>query len=91
MTEFSATGLSHQFEPLRNPWNQEQSTGGSSSGSGAATAAFLCGTALWGRTPAVRCAFRPPGAAWRVSVPSGEGSAATESCPASAPWTPSAH
>lgn len=46
MTEFATTGLSHQFEPPRNPWDQTRSTGGSSSGSGAATAAFLCGSAL---------------------------------------------
>jgi len=46
MTEFATTGLSHQFDPPRNPWDQERSTGGSSSGSGAATAAFLCAAAL---------------------------------------------
>jgi len=46
MTEFATTGLSHQFDPPRNPWDLARSTGGSSSGSGAATAAFLCGSAL---------------------------------------------
>ena len=46
MTEFATSGLSHQFEPPRNPWDLERSTGGSSSGSGAATAAFLCATSL---------------------------------------------
>jgi aspartyl-tRNA(Asn)/glutamyl-tRNA(Gln) amidotransferase subunit A len=46
MTEFATSGLSHQFEPPRNPWDLERSTGGSSSGSGAATAAFLCGSSL---------------------------------------------
>jgi len=46
MTEFATTALSHQFDPPRNPWDLERSTGGSSSGSGAATAAFLCGSAL---------------------------------------------
>lgn len=46
MTEFATTGLSHQFDPPRNPWDLERSTGGSSSGSGAATAAFLCGSSL---------------------------------------------
>ena len=46
MTEFATSGLSHQFDPPRNPWDLERSTGGSSSGSGAATAAFLCATSL---------------------------------------------
>ncbi len=46
MTEFATTALSHQFDPPRNPWDLDRSTGGSSSGSGAATAAFLCGSAL---------------------------------------------
>ena len=46
MTEFATTGLSHQFDPPRNPWDQERSSGGSSSGSGAATAAFMCAAAL---------------------------------------------
>lgn len=46
MTEFATTALSHQFDPPRNPWDLARSTGGSSSGSGAATAAFLCGAAL---------------------------------------------
>ena len=46
MTECATSSLSHQFDPPRNPWDLERSTGGSSSGSGAATAAFLCATAL---------------------------------------------
>ena len=46
MTEFATSGLSHQFPPPRNPWNIDCSTGGSSSGSGAATAASLCATSL---------------------------------------------
>jgi len=46
MTEFATSGLSHQFDPPRNPWDLERSTGGSSSGSGAATAAFLCAASL---------------------------------------------
>ena len=46
MTEFATTGFSHQFKTARNPWNLEMYTGGSSSGSGAATAAFLCSTSL---------------------------------------------
>jgi aspartyl-tRNA(Asn)/glutamyl-tRNA(Gln) amidotransferase subunit A len=46
MTEFGTTGFSHQFETPRNPWDLERYTGGSSSGSGAATAACLCATAL---------------------------------------------
>ena len=46
MTEFGTTGFSHQFPTPRNPWDLERYTGGSSSGSGAATAAFLCATSL---------------------------------------------
>ena len=46
MTEFGTTGLSHAFHTARNPWDLQRYTGGSSSGSGAATAAFLCATSL---------------------------------------------
>jgi aspartyl-tRNA(Asn)/glutamyl-tRNA(Gln) amidotransferase subunit A len=46
MTEFATSGMSHQFDPPRNPWDLERATGGSSSGSGAATAGFLCATSL---------------------------------------------
>ncbi len=46
MTEFGTTSLSHAFETARNPWGLEKYTGGSSSGSGGATAAFLCATSL---------------------------------------------
>jgi aspartyl-tRNA(Asn)/glutamyl-tRNA(Gln) amidotransferase subunit A len=46
MTEFGTTGFSHQFPSPRNPWDLERYTGGSSSGSGAATAACLCATSL---------------------------------------------
>ena len=46
MTEFGTTSLSHAFDTARNPWNLDKYTGGSSSGSGAATAAFLCATSL---------------------------------------------
>ncbi len=46
MTEFGTTGLSHAFNTARNPWDMERFTGGSSSGSGGATAAFLCATSL---------------------------------------------
>ena len=45
-TEFAITGFSHRFSTPRNPWNLDMSAGGSSSGSGAATAAFLCATSL---------------------------------------------
>ena len=41
LTEFAVTGFTH-----RNPWDLNISAGGSSSGSGAATAAFLCATSL---------------------------------------------
>ena len=46
MTEFATTGLSHQFDPPRNPWDRDRSSGGSSSGSGAATSAFMCAASL---------------------------------------------
>jgi len=46
MTELATSGLSHQFDPPRNPWDLERATGGSSSGSGAATAGFLCAASL---------------------------------------------
>ena len=46
MTEFAITGFSHRYRIPRNPWNLDFSPGGSSSGSGAATAAFLCATSL---------------------------------------------
>jgi aspartyl-tRNA(Asn)/glutamyl-tRNA(Gln) amidotransferase subunit A len=46
MTEFGTTGFSHQFDTPRNPWDLDRYTGGSSSGSGAATAACLCPTSL---------------------------------------------
>ena len=56
MTEFGTTSLSHAFHTARNPWNLERYTGGSSSGSGAATAAFLCATSLGEDTGgSVRC------------------------------------
>ena len=46
LTEFAFTGFTHRFSTPRNPWNLDMYTGGSSSGSGAATAAFLCATSL---------------------------------------------
>ena len=46
LSEFAITGFSHRFSTPRNPWNLDLSAGGSSSGSGAATAAFLCATSL---------------------------------------------
>ena len=45
-TEFATSGFSHAFSTPRNPWDLERFTGGSSSGSGAATSAFLCATSL---------------------------------------------
>ena len=46
LTEFAITGFSHRFSTPRNPWNLDMYAGGSSSGSGAGTAAFLCATSL---------------------------------------------
>ena len=45
LTEFAIGGFQRYSTP-RNPWNLDMFTGGSSSGSGAATAAFLCATSL---------------------------------------------
>ena len=45
LTEF-AMALSQRFSTVRNPWNLDMQTGGSSSGSAAATAAHLCATSL---------------------------------------------
>lgn len=56
MTEFATTALSHQFDPPRNPWNLERSCGGSSSGSGGATAGFMAAATLGEDTGgSVRC------------------------------------
>ena len=41
-----AMGRSQRYATPRNPWNLDMDPGGSSSGSGAATAAFLCATSL---------------------------------------------
>jgi len=46
LTEFAMGGGIERFSPPRNPWNLDKRTGGSSGGSGAATAAFLCATSL---------------------------------------------
>ncbi|MDP7586542.1 MAG: hypothetical protein FI737_04760 [SAR202 cluster bacterium] len=45
LTEF-AIGSSQRYSPNRNPWDLNRFTGGSSGGSGSATAAFLCATSL---------------------------------------------
>ena len=45
LTEF-AIGGSQRYGPNRNPWDLDRFTGGSSAGSGSATAAFLCATSL---------------------------------------------
>ena len=46
MTELAITGYAHRYSTPHNPWDLDMYTGGSSSGSGAATAAFLCATSL---------------------------------------------
>ena len=46
LTEFAIAGFSHRYSTPRNPWDLNMFTGGSSSGSGAATAAYLCATSL---------------------------------------------
>ena len=45
MTEF-AIGIAQTYGYNRNPWNLDRFTGGSSAGSGSATAAFMCSTSL---------------------------------------------
>jgi aspartyl-tRNA(Asn)/glutamyl-tRNA(Gln) amidotransferase subunit A len=62
MAEFAiGEPVSCAFGPARNPWDLERSPGGSSTGSGAATAAFLCSTSLGEdtggsiRNPAANC------------------------------------
>ena len=46
LSEFAITGFTHRFSTPRNPWDLNISAGGSSGGSGAATAAYLCATSL---------------------------------------------
>lgn len=46
LSEFAITGFAHSFRTPRNPWNLDMLPGGSSSGSGVATAAFLCATSI---------------------------------------------
>ena len=46
LTEFGTTGVPQHFGTALNPWDQERLTGGSSTGSAAATAGFLCATSL---------------------------------------------
>ena len=46
LTEFAVTGFSHRYSTPRNPWDLNTYAGGSSSGSGAATGAYLCATSL---------------------------------------------
>ena len=46
LTEFAITGFSHRYSTPRNPWDLNRYAGGSSSGSGAATGAYLCATSL---------------------------------------------
>ena len=67
LTEFALMGLP-RYSPPRNPWNLDMSPGGSSGGSAAATAAYLCPTSLGEdtggsiRLPAAWCGvvgFRP--------------------------------
>ncbi|MDO8615235.1 MAG: amidase [Dehalococcoidia bacterium] len=43
---FGATGVNPHFGPVRNPWDTQRITGGSSSGAGAAVAAGECMAAL---------------------------------------------
>src|SRR2546430_3094986 len=73
MTEFGTTGFSHQFSTPRNPWHLERYTVGSSSGSGAATAAGLCATSLGGDTRGVVPLPPGGGGGWGGAAPRGGG------------------
>jgi aspartyl-tRNA(Asn)/glutamyl-tRNA(Gln) amidotransferase subunit A len=53
---FGMSGVVSAFGPVRNPWNREHITGGSSSGSAAAVAAGFCLAALGSDTSgSIRC------------------------------------
>ena len=74
LTEFAITAFTHRYSTPRNPWNLEMYPGGSSSGSGVATAAFLCATSLGEDTggsirfPATWCGLAGQRPSWgRVS------------------------
>ena len=75
MSEFAlGEPVSSLSGPARNPWNLEHTPGGSSTGSGAATAAFLCATSLGEdtggsiRNPAANCGLAGLRPSWgRVS------------------------
>ena len=62
LTEFAMGGF-QTFSTPRNPWNLDMFTGASSSGSGAATAAFLCAPP-WERTQGALYGPQRHGAAW---------------------------
>ena len=61
MTEFAMGRFAHRYSLAHNPWNLDLEAGASSSGSGAATAAFLCASSLGEdtggsiRAPAASC------------------------------------
>ena len=75
MSEFAlGEPVSSLTGPARNPWDLERTPGGSSTGSGAATAAFLCATSLGEdtggsiRNPAANCGLAGLRPSWgRVS------------------------
>ena len=46
MTEFAMSRSAHRYSLPHNPWDLDRETGGSSSGSGAATSAYLCASSL---------------------------------------------
>ena len=46
MTELAVSPYTHRYSLPHNPWNLDALAGGSSSGSGAGTGAFLCATSL---------------------------------------------
>ena len=71
LTEFAITGFSHRYSTPRNPWDLNTYAGGSSSGSGAATARSSA-PRHWERTPAGPSGSRPLGAdSWDSGPPGG--------------------
>ena len=87
MSEFAMADIYHHpYGTPRNPWDLERNPGTSSSGSGAATAAFLCATSL-GEDTGGSIRGPPTSAAWWACGLPMAGSAATACWAVAGPWT----